>query len=267
MVCYQRHNLMKGLSMDGYHGTEKLILWLFVFTFCLYVQVWAASGEQRDCSGDFQGSSPHKWATLVALPRTPHITRSAQVLCFAHFCIFAPATHGIMLHNHAAFIWGGELSWQDISLWNESRFKREKKAKHSQKGCFKYSTLIFLPPSLHLQSSTQNALLQMGCTSPIPTLPWPTCKDWALYCAVLQRFCQQRLLCMKLHKWASFLETRFWQTWCWRYKLKFCVFAIKGILKCLANCLCLSSSFILFSSSWDSNRSCRLLIYNSNEDV
>lgn len=48
---------------------------------------------------------------------------------------------------------------------------------------------------------------------PIPTLPWPTCKDWALYCAVLQRFYQQRLLCMKRHKWASFPETMIWQTW------------------------------------------------------
>lgn len=39
-----------------------------------------------------------------------------------------------------------------------------------KKGCFKYGALILSPPSLHLQSTTQNALLQMGCT-PRPHLP------------------------------------------------------------------------------------------------
>lgn len=52
----------------------------------------------------------------------------------------------------------------------DQKMQRKKKTMESRKGCFKYSALILSPPSLHLQSTTQNALLQMGCT-PRPHLP------------------------------------------------------------------------------------------------
>lgn len=60
-------------------------------------------------------------------------------------------------------------SCEEVKL-DQSGFKRPKKCTGkkkkigSRKGCFKYSAPILSPPSLHLQSTTQNALLQMGCT-------------------------------------------------------------------------------------------------------
>lgn len=46
---------------------------------CLHVQAWAVFGAQRDFSGVFRGSSPHRWATLAAPRPTQIITKSVQV--------------------------------------------------------------------------------------------------------------------------------------------------------------------------------------------
>ncbi|XP_040916761.1 uncharacterized protein si:ch1073-358c10.1 isoform X2 [Toxotes jaculatrix] len=50
----------------------------------------------------------------------------------------------------------------------DPKMQRKTIKKQSRKGCFKYSALSLSPPSLHLQSTTQNVLLQMGCTPPSP---------------------------------------------------------------------------------------------------
>lgn len=60
----------------------------FVCVCMLYVQVWAVSGELRDFSGGFQGSSPHRWAMLAALHPTPITMRSAQVIHSAPLCVY-----------------------------------------------------------------------------------------------------------------------------------------------------------------------------------
>lgn len=96
----------------------------------------------------------------------------------------------------------------------ETKQSAKEKKKQGLKDCFKDDALLLSPPSLHLQSTSQTILLQMGYTP-----PWPTCKDWALYCAVLRRFLPTEVLCVTRHKLASFPETMIWWTICWRLKL------------------------------------------------
>lgn len=141
---------------------------------CLYVQVWDVSGEPRDFSGGFEGSSPHRWATPAALHPTPHTMRSAQVIhaapprVYLHFFTYAYPLHFdicylIVLPHCEGVKWVGRTFLGEISQGSRDQ-KKQKKQIQSRKGCFKYSALILSPPSLHLQSTTQNALLQMGCT-------------------------------------------------------------------------------------------------------
>lgn len=190
-----------------------------MFACCVSVQEWAVSGELRDFSGGFQESSPHKWVTPAASHRTPLTTRSAQVLHFApHVCICTffyiciPSALWCMLPDRASSLWRGEGAWQDISPWDQSRLKRPKKCEGKRKryGVGKSVLSTALSSSRRLPFICSQ-LLRMHCSRwavpPIPTPPWPTCKDWALYCAVLRRFCQQRLLCMRRHRLAFFSET------------------------------------------------------------
>lgn len=160
---------------------EALILcvcWC-AFACYLYVQVWAVSGEPRDFSGGFQGSSPHRWATPVALHPTPITTRSAQVIHSAPPCVYLHFfTYAYPLHFDVCYLimpphcegvkWVGRTFLREISqgLRDQKKCKGKRNRYRVGKGCFKYSALILSPPSLHLQSTTQNALLQMGYTPP-----------------------------------------------------------------------------------------------------
>lgn len=66
--------------------------------------------------------------------------------------------------------WSGLAGCFSVRSIRVQETKRKCKGKRygAGKGVFKYSALILSPPSLHLQSTTQNALLQMGCTPSSP---------------------------------------------------------------------------------------------------
>lgn len=63
------------------------MLCVCVFAWCLYIQVWAVSGELRNISGGFLECSPHRWASPGALHPTPLTKKSVQVInsVFEHF--------------------------------------------------------------------------------------------------------------------------------------------------------------------------------------
>lgn len=64
-----------------------------------------------------------------------------------------------------------EVKWvARTCLCQISRVEEKMKTIATRKGCLKCSALSLLLPSLHLQSTIQNALLQMGYT-PHPHLP------------------------------------------------------------------------------------------------
>lgn len=213
-------------SFDKMCGcTEALILSVCVFACCLYIQAWAVSGEPRDFSGVFQESSPHRWATPAASHPTPLTKRSAQVILSApraRICTFS--------HMHAPLHFDIRYliafpPWEEVERVgrtflceisqgsrDQKKCKGKKKKIQSREGCFKYSALILSPPS------PSSAVNYSECTAPDglhPPSPPPhdllvrigLCT--VLYCGV---FCQQRLLCMKRHKWASLPETAIWRT-------------------------------------------------------
>lgn len=126
-----------------------------------------------------------------------HLPRGLTTLCTLRM-LFHIFTYAYLLHFDICYLIS--LSVGRTFLCEISQGSRDQKCKGKryrvEKGCFKYSTLILSPPSLHLQSTTQNALLQMGCTPPSPPphdllVRIGLCT--VLYCGV---FCQQRLLCM-----------------------------------------------------------------------
>lgn len=142
---------------------------------CLYVQVWAVSGEPRSFSGGSPGSSPHRWDTPAASHQTPITKRCAQVIGLVphlrictflhtqtvlHFDICCPDPTPFPSEEVE---WVGRTLHHEISQGSRDQTGKKKKIR-SRKGCFKCSALILLLPLLHLQSTTQNALLQMGCT-------------------------------------------------------------------------------------------------------
>lgn len=185
---------------------------------CLYVQVWAVSGELRDFSGGFQGSSPHRWATPAASHQTPLTTRSAQVIYSVHMHIFYTWIYFNWSCSLPLRRWSGlpgHFSVRSVRVQETKKCKGKRRRWRDGKGVL--STAL---SSSHRLPFICSQLLRMHCSRwavpPVPTSPWPTCKDWALYCAVLRRFFQQRLMCMTSHRWAAFLETMIWRTWCWR---------------------------------------------------
>lgn len=129
---------------------------------------------------------------------------------FAHFYICMPSTLWYRIPDHAPY---PVRRWSEIGgtflheIIQGSRDPRKCKGKIKRYGVGKGVLSTALSSSCRLPFICSQ-LLRMHCSRwavpPVPTPPWPTCKDWALYCAVLQRFCQHSLLCIKRHRWASF---------------------------------------------------------------
>lgn len=136
----------------------------------LGLQVWDVSGGLSASSGAFLASSPRRWATPAASHRTPITTRSAQVPSFVHMHAFSTwVFFEVMVCAHPGGGGGSALPGCASSV-RSVRVQGVKKC--NKNDCFKYGALILSLPSLHLQSTTQNALLQMGYT-PLPLSPPP----------------------------------------------------------------------------------------------
>lgn len=142
------------------------------------------------------------------------------------------------------------MGCQDMSLSDQSGRREDEDDSNSER-------LFKVQRSQPLAAFPSSAVNYSECTAPdglYPPSPPPhdLLVRIGLYCAVLRRFLQQRLMFTKSCRWASFLETMFWQTWRrWRHKIEFYVFAEKP----LSVQLCFPQCEILTDSCW-------ALIYN-----